>query len=67
MTPPEFKPGDRVRVTGLHTAPLLGREGSVTEADAWNVTVRLDGERKRYLFGASALTHLPREEAKDEV
>ncbi len=52
----EFKPGDRVRVTGSHTDPLLGCEGVVAAADGRSIIVRLNGKPGRYMFGASALT-----------
>ena len=56
----EFKPGDRVRISP-RTNPT--GTGTVVRADKWTASVRLDDDGIGYLFGVSALTHFPPEEA----
>lgn len=58
--PREFKPGDRVRVIGLHTGEFFGREGVIVAPDEHAAVIYVEGLGEAY-FGVSALTHLPEE------
>lgn len=72
MTPRAFKPGERVRVRvfdGAHATVMEPPPWSIgTDIEQGNVWCQLDFDRTSLrLIPPSALTHLPPEEAKNEV